>query len=216
LESDRSLSFGEELANSVTHGAGFVASLIGLPVLLVGAGERADAPLVVACAVFAVSLIVLYGASTLYHAVPPSRTKRALQVADHVAIYLLIAGTYTPFTIGVLGGPWGWALFGIVWGLASAGITMKFLPRLRRSRAQTLLYLVMGWLVVVAQGPLRERLSEEGLLLLVAGGLLYTAGVGFYAWERQRYSHAVWHLFVLGGSTCHFFAVLWHVLPQAV
>jgi hemolysin III len=209
----RPLSLGEEIANSLTHGAGLVASLVGLPVLVIAAAGRGDALQVIGASVFAASLVALYAASATYHAVPPSRAKQVLRLLDHVAIYLLIAGTYTPFALGVLRGVWGWTLFGMIWSLAALGIVFKTLLRFRYPRAATLFYLAMGWLAVVAIRPMLEAMPAMGLVWIAAGGLLYTAGVGFYAWERLRYGHAVWHLFVLGGSTCHFLAVLWYGLP---
>ncbi len=213
--SERLLSLGEEIANSLTHGVGLVASLIGMPVLVIAAAGRGDALGVLGCSVFAASLIALYAASTIYHAWPHSPAKQVLRVVDHVAIYLLIAGTYTPFTLGVLRGTWGWTLFGVVWSLAALGILFKTVLGFRYPRASTLFYVAMGWLAVVAIEPMTSRMPLAGLGWLAGGGLLYTAGVAFYAWERQRYSHAIWHLFVLGGSVCHFFAVLWYAAPPA-
>jgi len=199
---------GEELANALTHGTGLAASLAGLPILVLVAARSGGARQIVACSVFAATLVILYAASTLYHALPPSRAKQVLRVVDHSAIYLLIAGSYTPFTLGVLSGAWGWTLFGIVWGLAAAGILYKTLLGFRFPRLSTLWYVGMGWLAVVAIGPLTEALPAGGLAWLVAGGLCYTAGVPFYVRDRLRYRHAIWHLFVLAGSACHYAAVL--------
>lgn len=210
----RPLWFSEEAANAMTHGVGLLASLIGVPILLWTAVGRGDFWHIAGCTVFAVSLIGLYAASTLYHALPPSRAKRVLRVIDHAAIYFLIAGSYTPFTLGVLRGGWGWALFGVVWSLAAFGILFKTLFGFRYPHASTLFYLGMGWLALVAARPLTAVLSGGGLGLLLAGGLLYTAGVVFFVWDRWRYSHVVWHLFVLGGSACHFLAVLWYAVPS--
>jgi hemolysin III len=198
----------EEIANSVTHGLGLLASLVGLPVLVLAAAGRGDALQVVGASVFGASLVALYAASTTYHAWPPSRTRRILRLVDHAAIHLLIAGTYTPFTLGVLRGAWGWTLFGLVWSLAALGIVAKALLGIRHPRLSTSLYVAMGWLGIVAIEPMMERLPAAGLAWILAGGLFYTAGVAFYAAERLRYGHAVWHLFVLGGSACHFVAVL--------
>lgn len=209
----RHLFVAEEIANSVTHGVGLAGSLIGVPVLVIAAAGRADALHVVGCSVFAASLVALYAASTIYHALPPSRAKQVFRVIDHVAIYLLIAGTYTPFTLGVLRGTWGWTLFGVVWSLAAAGIVLKTLLGMRYPRASTVCYLMMGWLAVVAIRPIVAHVPAAGLAWLLAGGLLYTGGVAFFAWERLRHSHAVWHLCVLGGSACHFCAVLWYAAP---
>ncbi len=213
---ERPLSLGEEIANCLTHGVGLLASLVGVPLLVLAAAGRGDALLVVGCSVFAASLVAVYASSTLYHALPPSRAKEILRVLDHTAIYLLIAGTYTPFTLGVLRGALGWTLFGLVWSLAALGILLKTVFRMRYERAAMLLYVAMGWLAVVAIQPITAVMPFSGLLWLLAGGLLYTGGLAFYAWEQQRHSHTVWHLFVLGGSACHFFAVLWYAAPAAV
>lgn len=203
----RPLSREEEIANSITHGVGLLASLIAFPVLVASALTRGDALLVLGCTIFAVTLVALYGASTVYHALRPSRAKQILRVVDHVAIYLLIAGTYTPFALGVLRGAWGWTLFAIVWGLAGLGIVFKTVAGFRFPRLSTVLYLGMGWLAVVALKPLASALPGAGLIWLLAGGLLYTGGVIFYARDYKRYHHTVWHLFVLGGSGCHFLAI---------
>ncbi len=210
MTASRPQSRGEELANALTHGSGLAASLFGLPPLLLLAANRGDLRQFAAACVFAVTLILLYAASTIYHAVPPSRarTKEALRVLDHVAIYLLIAGTYTPFTLGVLRGTWGWTLFGIVWGLALAGILYKTVFRFRFPRLSTVLYLAMGWLAIVAVGPFARVLPPAALGWLLAGGLCYTLGVPFYMRDSLRFRHALWHLFVLAGSACHYTAVL--------
>ena len=198
---------GEEIANSVSHGVGFLAALVAMPVLIVGAMQHGPAG-VLGVVVFAASAALLYLASTLYHALAPTRARDGLRILDHSAIYLLIAGTYTPFTLGVLRGPLGWALFALIWSLALAGITLKAIGGIRHPRLSTAVYLAMGWLIVAAARPLWTLMPAWGLFWLSAGGLLYTAGVGFYATSRFRYSHFVWHLFVLGGTTCHFIAVL--------
>lgn len=200
-------SLGEEIANSVTHGLGLLASLVAAPALIVVAA-RGDAWRVVGSTVFAVTLVAMYAASTLYHSLPPSRAKRVFRVLDHGAIYLLIAGTYTPFTLGALRGAWGWSLFGLVWGLAVTGVVLKSVRGFRHPRVSTAVYLLMGWLVVVAIRPVTANLPLAGQLWLLAGGLAYTGGVVFYVLDHRRYVHAVWHLFVLGGSSCHFVAVL--------
>lgn len=200
-------SVGEEIANSVSHGVGFLAVLAGTPFLVLGAIPN-GASSIVGASVFAATMAVLYLASTLYHALPDSRAKRVLRIVDHGAIFLLIAGTYTPFTLGILRGAWGWALFGTVWGLALAGIVFKVVGGLRFPVASTAIYVAMGWLVVVAIQPLWERMPPAGLLWLLAGGLAYTGGVAFYTLERVRYSHFLWHLCVLAGTACHFFAVI--------
>lgn len=204
---------GEEIANSVTHGLALVASLAAVPVLLVGAARADDAARLAGGVVFGVTLVLMYLASTCYHAVPAARTraKHALRVLDHAAIYLLIAGTYTPFLLGPLRGPWGTSLLVVIWTLAALGVVAKLCLGFRFPRLSTVVYLVMGWLILVALRPLVTHVSPEGVRWLVAGGLCYTAGVAFYVADRRvRYAHAVWHLFVAGGSTCHFLAVLWH------
>lgn len=198
---------GEEIANAISHGGGVIAALAGVPILLVVAA-RHSATAVVGAAVFGFAVLVLYLSSTLYHAFPQPRVRRVFQAIDHSAIYLLIAGTYTPFTLTVLRGRWGWSLLGAVWALAILGIVLKAVGRLRRAWVSNALYLAMGWLVIVAIKPLWERLPALGLAWLVAGGLLYTLGVPFYASRRLPWAHFVWHLFVLGGTVCHFFAVL--------
>lgn len=211
---DRPQSLGEELANSITHGAGLLAATAALPLLLLaGTGPR-DVWQIVGVAVFGSALVLLYLASTLYHALPVSGAKRAFRVLDHSAIYILIAGTYTPFMLGVMRGMWGWVLLVAIWALAFFGIAAKCTLGFRFPRLSTLLYLCMGWLVVIAIRPLIASVSPAGLAWLVAGGLCYTGGVFFYATDGKfRYGHALWHLFVVAGSTCHFFAVLWHSNP---
>jgi hemolysin III len=204
----RPLTRGEEIANSVTHGAGLLASLVAFPVLVAVAARRFGTPEVVGAAVFASSLVALYLVSTLYHALRPSRAKQVLQKLDHTAIYLLIAGSYTPFTLGVLRGPWGWTLLSLVWAIAGTGIALEFTFGKRVHRLAVGLYVAMGWLVVVAAKPLLASVPWPGLAWLAAGGLLYTSGIGFYAARRVRYAHTVWHLFVLAGSACHFVAIL--------
>jgi len=205
----------EEIANAVTHGIGLVLSIAGFVVLLVLAILRGTVWHIVACSVYGSSLIALYSASTLYHAVVSPRLKRALRIFDHSAIYLLIAGTYTPFLLLHLRGPWGWSIFGVIWALAAAGIMFKLWFVGRVPRLSTAVYIAMGWLVVIAAKPVLAHVPTATLLWLLAGGLFYSAGVIFYAWKRLPYNHAVWHLFVLAGSTCHYFAVLHSVLTPA-
>lgn len=204
----RPQTLGEEIANSVSHGIGLLAAIVGLPVLIVSAVRHGTASTVVGATIFGATMIILYLASTLYHAMPRNRAKRLFRVFDHGAIFLVIAGTYTPFTLGVLRGGWGWSLFGIVWGLAIFGILLKSVNGVRNMVLSTIVYLAMGWVVVIAVGPLVERMPVPGLWLLFAGGLSYTAGVIFFAVPKVPYSHFVWHLFVLAGSAFHFFAVL--------
>jgi len=208
MSHERAQSRGEELLNALTHGSGLGASLVGLPALVLVATARGDDRQILACTVFALTLVLLYTASTLYHAVPESRAKQVLRVVDHSSIYLLIAGSYTPFTLGVLRGAWGWTLFGVVWALAALGILYKTMLGFRFPRLSIVFYLGMGWLAVVALGPLARALPVSGLAWLLAGGLCYTAGVPFYIRDRLRFRHAVWHLFVLAGSACHYVAVL--------
>ena len=160
--------------------------------------------------IFPTTTVLLYLASILYHALPRTRAKRVFGALDHGAIFLLIAGTYTPFTLGVLRGAWGWTLFGLVWGSALAGVVLKAIGALRHPVLSTSLYLTMGWLALIAVRPLWLRVPQAGLLWLLAGGIAYTAGVAFFAAKRMRYSHFIWHVCVLAGTACHFFAVLWY------
>lgn len=210
----RAYSRGEEIANWVTHGAGLALSVAGLTLLIVFASRRGDAWHVVSFTVFGLTLLALYAASTLYHARGEGRAKQWFRRADHAAIFLLIAGTYTPFLLTHLRGPWGWSLLAVVWGLCGAGAVFKLCFGPRYPLVTTAAYLFLGWLVVVAVQPLVARVPAGALWLLLAGGLCYTAGVVFYRWHRLRYHHAVWHMFVLGGSTCHFLAVLLFLLPR--
>jgi len=204
-----------ELINGVTHGVGFLLSIVGLVVLVVLAASRGDARHVVACSVYGVTLILLYLASTLYHSITAPRAKVVLRLIDHIAIYLLIAGTYTPFTLLTLRGGWGWSLFGVIWGLALAGSLFKILFIGRFPKASVAFYLMMGWLVVVGLKPLLASLPLGGFVWLMAGGAAYTVGVVFFAWESLPHNHAVWHVFVMLGSACHFFAVMLYTLPPA-
>lgn len=206
---ERLQSTGEEIANSVSHGVTLMAALIAAPVLITTAVQRGGASGIVGASIFAATVILLYLASTLYHALPWNRAKRVFQILDHGAIYLLIAGTYTPFTLGVLRGPWGWTLFGLVWGLAVAGVTLKAVAGVRYPTLSTALYLAMGWLGVIAAKPLWINLPAGGIFWLLAGGVAYTVGVVFFVADaRLRYSHFIWHLFVTAGTACHFIAVL--------
>jgi hemolysin III len=206
---ERAQSLGEEIANSISHGAALFLAVIGVPFLILASARHGTAANIVGASVFAATMLLLYFASTLYHAVPHPRAKRLLKKLDHGAIYLLIAGTYTPFTLGALGGPWGWTLFGLVWALAVIGVTLKAFDRISHPVWSTGLYIVMGWLVVIAAKPLLASIATPGLILLAAGGLAYTLGVAFFALDsRVRYGHFVWHLFVVAGTTCHYFAVL--------
>jgi hemolysin III len=205
---ERAQSPGEEIANSVSHGVGLLAAIAVVPVLLIGAIHRGDAAGVVGAGIFSATMVLLYLTSTLYHALPNNRAKRVFQVLDHAAIYLLIAGTYTPFTLGVLYGTWGWTLFGLVWGLALAGLLLKSIGGIRFPKLSVALYLAMGWLALIAIRPLWQHVAPWGLFWLFAGGLAYTLGVVFFALDhRVRYAHFVWHLFVVLGTACHVVAV---------
>jgi hemolysin III len=203
----RPQTLAEEVANSVSHGLGFVMALAGAPILIVAATQRGTLSDVIAVSVFAAAMALMYLSSTIYHALPQGQAKRVFQVLDHSAIYLLIAGTYTPFTLGVLQGAWGWTLFGLVWGLAAFGVLVKAFAGIRWHGLSTALYLGMGWLALIAAKPLWESLPLAGLAWLLAGGIAYTAGVYFYAKKTLRFGHFVWHLFVVAGTACHFVAV---------
>lgn len=204
----------EEIAHAVTHGVGALLAIAALSLLVTYAAIAGGAARVVSAAVFGAALVATYTASTVYHAIPAAwdRAKRALRRLDHCMIYLLIAGTYTPFTLVTLEGAWGWSLFGVVWGLALLGVVAKLTPLARYEKLSLASYLATGWLVVVALRPLVEALPAGALALVVLGGVAYTLGTIFYAWERLPYHHAIWHLFVLAGSTLHFFAVLLYVV----
>jgi hemolysin III len=206
-------SLREEIAHSATHALGIVLSIAGLIAMVVVSERSGDVRHLLASIVYGMTLILLYLASTLYHSIPSPNAKRVLRVLDHSAIYLLIAGTYTPFTLISLRGALGWTLFGLVWGLALLGITLKVAAISRFRWLSIVLYLGMGWLVLVALKPLIGAVSPAGVRLLFLGGVCYTFGVLFYTWRRLPYHHAVWHLFVLAGSVLHYFAVLLYVLP---
>ncbi len=203
----------EEIANSITHGIGFLLSIVGLVVLVVSASADGDPWKVVSFSVYGGTLVALYLASTFYHSFHSPRLKHALRVVDHCAIYLLIAGTYTPFTLLNLRGPLGWTLFGIIWGLAAIGIGAKAFHVDRYPILTPLIYIAMGWIGAFAALPSLELIPAPGIALLFAGGVTYTLGVIFYALERLPYNHAIWHLFVLFASAFHFFAVLFYAVP---
>lgn len=201
----------ETIANSVTHGVGLVASLVATPIVILAAMRQNDPWRVAGAVIYGLSLVMLYGASTAYHSFPRSPATRLLRVLDHSAIYLLIAGSYTPFALGPLRGPWGWSLLVAVWAMAFVGIALKTFKGFGTKALTVAVYVAMGWLSMVAVKPLFTMLGTAGFLWLLAGGLCYTGGIVFYATDhRVRYGHAVWHVFVLAGSTFHFFAVLWH------
>lgn len=205
----------EELLNALTHGAGAVVALAGAAVLITLASIYADRWAVIGASVYGASLLLLYVASTLYHAVSHVKIKARLKVFDHCMIYVLIAGTYTPFTLTSLRGPWGWTLFGLIWGLAIAGIVFKLFYTGRFQWLSTGIYLAMGWLVVIAIEPLMKALPQGAFAWLMAGGIAYTLGTVFYMSRRLPYAHAIWHGFVLAGSVCHFAAVLIQVLASS-
>lgn len=198
---------GEEIANSISHGVGVVAVLVGTPWLIISAIHSGSAWNIVGASIFAVSMALLYLFSMLYHAIPHPRAKKVLRILDHSAIFILIAGTYTPFTLGVLRGGWGWSLFGVIWGIAIIGIVLKSLRALWHPIISNTIYLAMSWLIVIAVWPLWQHVPLSGLLLLLAGGVAYTGGIWFYNARRLRYAHLVWHLFVIAGTACHFFAI---------
>lgn len=206
-------SIGEEIANAVSHGLGLVLSAGGLCVLVVLAARYGATPHVVGCAVFGASLVVMYLSSTLYHGVPHRGAKGVLQLLDHSAIYLVIAGTYTPFLLVSVGGVRGWSLLVLVWAAAAGGITARAALGRRAHVLRVALYLVMGWLGVVVFRPLAASVGLGGMVLIVGGGVVYTLGVAIYSWHRLPYNHAIWHLFVLVASGLHFLAVLWYVIP---
>jgi hemolysin III len=210
----REQSTGEEIANSLTHGLGVVLTLFVAPLLVMIAARTGDVWRIVSAAVYSTTLLLLFTSSMLYHGLRARAAKAIFQRIDHAAIYLLIAGTYTPFTLITLRGPWGWSLFGVVWGLAIAGVALKGTFGARLPALSTAVYLGMGWLAVIALRPLLMNVGARGMLWLLAGGLFYTAGVVFYVRDdRYRYHHAVWHVFVLAGSMAHFCAILWYALP---
>jgi hemolysin III len=208
---------GEEIANSVTHGIGAALSVAGLAVLVTLAAMHGDAWRVVSFSVYGASLVLLYLASTFYHSFQSPQVKRVFRILDHSAIYVLIAGSYTPFTLVSIRGAWGWSLFGVIWGLAAAGIVLEAV--FAKGKGFRLLnigvYIAMGWLIVIAIKPLLANVPRGGLVWLFGGGLCYTLGAGLYAIKRIPFNHAIWHLFVLGGSICHYFAILFYVLPMA-
>lgn len=211
ISRDRHQSLGEEIANSISHGIGFLAAAAITPILIIKS-LPSGAAAIVGASIFGATMMILYLSSTLYHAFPHNKAKRVFQIFDHGAIFLLIAGTYTPFTLTVLPGAWGWALFGIVWVLAIGGVILKSIGGAGTSKLSIALYLGMGWLAIFAAKPLWNSLPAWGIFWLLAGGVMYSAGVLFFAYDhRIRYSHFVWHLFVLAGTVCHVVAVLGYV-----
>jgi hemolysin III len=200
----------EEIANSISHGLGLVLTLVAVPVLVLSAMRAGDVRFLIGVSVFGATMVLLYLASTLYHSTTHEAAKGLFRLFDHTAIFLLIAGTYTPFALGVLRGPWGWSMLTAVWTLAIVGITLKIISRTRHSWISIVLYVLMGWLAVVATKPILELIPVPGILLILAGGLAYTGGLAFFAAQRIRYHHFIWHLFVIAGTICHYFAVLWY------
>lgn len=203
---------GEEITNALLHGIGFGLAIAALAVLVVMAGRYGTVWHVVGFTIYGATLVILYLSSTLYHSFPEGKVKRVFKIFDHAAIFLLIAGTYTPITLIKLRGTLGWTIFGVVWAIAILGIISKIFLINRFQALSTVLYIAMGWLIVGALKPLAAALNQTSLLFLLAGGLLYTVGTVFYAWKSRKYAHAVWHLFVLAGSVCHFFTILF-MLP---
>lgn len=207
-------SLKEEIAHSVTHGIGALLSVIGLTLLVIYSSMYGDSWHIISSSIYGLTLITLYTSSTLYHAITVPDVKRFLQKLDHAAIFLLIAGTYTPFTLVNLRGGWGWTLFGIVWSIAIAGMIMELIVKRRYKRVSLGLYLGLGWIVMIAIDPMITHVEIGGLILLLIGGLFYSLGVIFYVWKKLLYHHAIWHLFVLAGSAFHFFAVFFYVIPS--
>ena len=207
---ERRQTVSEEIANSISHGIGLLLAIAAAPFLILTAARAGSIWNIVGVSVFATSMMLLYLASTLYHAIPYDRAKRVFRVLDHGAIFILIAGTYTPFTLGVMRGPWGWTLFGLVWSLAVFGLTMKAIFGTQHRWLTVPLYLLMGWLAVIAAPHILFSMPWAALMWILAGGLAYTAGTICFRAHSIRYSHFAWHLFVIAGTTCHFFAVLWY------
>lgn len=204
---------GEEITNAILHGIGLGLAIAALVVLVVLAKIYGDIWYVVSFSIYGSTLVILYLSSTLYHSFPEGRVKNIFEIFDHSAIYLLIAGTYTPMTLISLRGSLGWSIFGIVWGIAIVGIVFKVFWVKKFVVFSTLLYIVMGWLIIIAIKPLLAAMNKMSIIFLVSGGILYTVGTIFYVWRRMKYHHAIWHLFVLGGSVCHFFTILF-LLPR--
>jgi hemolysin III len=202
----------EEWANSITHGIGAVLAVIGLVVMLLVTASTGDVWQIVSASIYGSTLIFMFLASTLYHAIQPPGIRQVLRQVDHLAILYLIAGSYTPFTLVTLKGSWGWTIFGIVWGLTLIGTVLQLSPARHIKALMVTLYLLMGWVVLVAIKPLMSNLDAGGLGLLVAGGLAYTGGVVFYVNKRIPFNHAIWHMFVLAGAMLHFFSILFYVL----
>ncbi|MFO7555261.1 MAG: hemolysin III family protein [Desulfobacterales bacterium] len=206
-------SLREDFASSMIHGAGFILAIIGMCLLIAYASIYGNAWHVVSCSIYGSTLVLLYTASTLYHSIRLAKARKVLRVLDHSTIFLLIAGTYTPFTLVNLRGPWGWSLFGVIWALAVIGILFQTTGFLKGAKVSVAFYVAMGWVVVVAIKPMLSLVDTGGLVLLLLGGVAYTTGVVFYVWRRMPYNHAIWHVFVVAGSTLHFFAIFLYVIP---
>ncbi len=206
----------EELFNSITHGIGALVSIAGLVFLIIFSSLYGNIHHIISCTIFGITLVLLYTASTLYHSFRKPNLKHAFKILDHACIYVLIAGTYTPFLLVTLRGILGWSMFAVIWSLTLAGILFKIFFVHRFKILSTIAYVLMGWIVIFAIKPLFHALPGGGLVLLVCGGLAYTLGTIFYAWEKLPYNHAIWHLFVLGGSICHFLSVMFYVIPPKV
>lgn len=204
---------GEEIANSITHGIGIGLSITCLVLLVVFASIKGDAWKVVSFSIYGASLIILYTVSTLYHSFKSYRVKRIFQVLDHSAIFILIAGTYTPIMLVNMRGPWGWSLFGVTWGLAILGIIIKSTGSGKSEIFTVTIYVLMGWIIVIAFHEFIASFAFMGIMWILIGGICYTVGVVFFFWESIPYSHPIFHLFVLAGSIMHFFGMLFHVLP---
>lgn len=204
---------GEEIAHTITHGVGVLLSIAGLAVLVAFSTLNGNAWHIVSSSIYGASLVMLYSASSLYHGIPNPRAKLVLKQLDHAAIYLLIAGTYTPFLLVTLRGVWGWSLFAVIWSIAIFGATLEFFNLPRFKKLSLGLYLGLGWIVVIAIKPMLAGVETGGLVLLLLGGLSYSLGVIFYIRDKMPYNHAIWHLFVLAGSVLHYFSVLFYVIP---
>ena len=212
--SSKQQTLGEEIANSITHGIGAALSVAALSILVTLASLYGDAWRIVSFSIYGATLIMLYLASTLYHGFTNPRVKKIFQLLDHTAIFLLIAGTYTPFTLVTMRGAWGWTLFGLIWGVAIVGIVLTFLFIGRFRVLFVILYVGMAWLVVIAAKPLIQLVPSGGIVWMAIGGAFYMLGVIFYLWQKLPFNHTIWHFFVLGGSVCHFFGILFFVLPD--
>lgn len=212
IKQDKIQSRVEELGNATTHAMGAILSLVAIVLFVVFARHQDDSFKLISSLIFGTTLFLMYSSSTIYHYLSEPKLKQWFRIVDHACIYLLIAGSYTPFMLVTIRGPWGWTLLTIIWSLAVLGVIFKLFFVNHFSGLSTAIYLFMGWLAVVAIKPICQNLSHEGLMFVVAGGLCYTIGVVFYLWKRLKFSHTLWHLFVLAGSICHFLAVLLYVV----